>query len=118
MRPRENFLFVSIFYGQDKWSELLQIVRNDVLSNQKIASQLTGAYVFLSGFRGEHIRLALEFNSQDFRWEYNEMMMPIKEFINGHPTSRESAFAPITRFFCDFPNACFHGNEAYAFFAY
>ena len=92
------FVFVSIFYGQEKWHELLSII-HAALVKQPEASP----YLFFSSHRGSNIRLALKFNDPDVKYTYEEIVNPISAYLKQNPSAPHPLQLPITGFFQDFP---------------
>ena len=98
------FVFISIFYAQEKWHELLPVIRKELYEHPDISDQVSESYVFFSCHRGANIRIALKYRDPVMKKGHERIVKPINAFLAEHPSGSRDVQLPITGFFTDFPN--------------
>jgi hypothetical protein len=97
-------IFISIFYAQEKWHELLPVIRKTLYEHTGISGQISELYVFFNCQRGSNIRIALKYKDQVVKNDYERIVKPINTFLAEHPSASRDVQLPITSFFADFPD--------------
>ncbi len=93
------FIFISIFYAQEKWHELLPVILKELYEHPDISE----FYVFFSCHRGPNIRIALKYKDPVMKMGYERIAKPITTFLAEHPSDYRDVQLPVTSFFTDFP---------------
>jgi len=102
--PESPYVFISIFYAREKWHELLPVIQQSLMQQQRWQSQPDQSFVFFSSHRGSSIRLALKYDDPNRKEDYMDVLNPIIQYMEKHPSFTHRLQLPITSFFLDFPS--------------
>src|ERR1700752_2433291 len=98
------YVFISIFYAREKWHELLPVIQEALMQQQRWQTQPDQSFIFFSCHRGSSIRLALKYEDPNRKEDYMDILNPVVEYMEKHPSFTHRLQLPITSFFLDFPS--------------
>ncbi len=75
----KHFVFMSIFYPQEKWHLLLSAIP-DILKRVEIRRHSEKVLVFLNHHRGANLRFVIEFNSKEKKAILKKISKSIQHF--------------------------------------
>ncbi len=101
---KNSFVFISVFFAQEKWHELLPIIRSELYDHSEMSGQISKSYVFFSSYRGSSIRIALKHEDLNLKKALERIVKPINAFLEKNPSNVHPVRLPISGFFADFTN--------------
>jgi hypothetical protein len=94
-------VFMSIFYSQEKWHEMLQFLQAILWNDSQSAFSRTEKLIFLSKHRGDNIRIAFSFPERR-EATIIDLQNEIENYISINPSIKKLSSCDVKCFFEDF----------------
>lgn len=98
----QRYILMSVFYRQRNWHLLLEKIKQTIVENPFLNTQISKALVFLSLERGPHVRLALQYRNEHLEI-HQEVVDALASFLKKMPSDPKPSNLAMTYFFSDFP---------------